>query len=87
MALLLILMALLSLVFTGFSSSMRHSSSPQKFRASPSTTHVQKSVTRTHVTVRAHATAKSSVSCTARTRIKGASVQTSRHCRYGPVIP
>jgi hypothetical protein len=100
MALLLILMALFGLVFGGFSSSMGHSSSPQTFRPSPGTTHVQKSVTRshvttrTHVTVRAHvtarsshATAKSSVSCSASVKIKGASTQTSRTCRYSPVAP
>jgi hypothetical protein len=94
MALLLILMALFGLVFGGFNSSSSHSSSAQTFRASPGTTHVQKSVTRTHVTVRAHAsvrsshaTAKSSVSCSASVRIKGASTQTSRTCRYSPVAP
>ena len=99
MALLLILMALFGLVFGGFGSSSGHSSS-QTFRASPGTTHVQKSVTRshvttrTHVTVRAHATArssrataKSSVSCSASVKINGASTQTSRNCRYSPVAP
>jgi hypothetical protein len=34
-----------------------------------------------------HATAKSSVSCSASVRIKGASTQTSRTCRYSPVAP
>jgi hypothetical protein len=44
-------------------------------------------VTRSRVTVHASVTGKSSASCTARVRIKGASVQTSRHCRYSPVAP
>ena len=99
MALLLILMSLFSLVFSGFGSSTSHSSS-QTFRASPGTAHVQKSVTRSHVTTRthvtarahtsvrsSHATAKSSVSCSASVKIKGASTQTSRTCRYSPVAP
>jgi hypothetical protein len=87
MALLLILLSLFGFVFAGFSSGSSHSSSPQQFRPTPGTTHVQKSVTRSHVTVHSSVTAKSSASCTARVRIKGASVQTSRHCRYSPVSP
>ena len=105
MALLLILMSLFSLVFSGFGSNTSHATS-QTFRASPAVPHVQKSThiqksvtrshvsTRTHVTVRAHAsvrsshgTAKSSVSCSASVKIKGASTQTSRTCRYSPVAP
>jgi hypothetical protein len=86
MALLLILLSLFGFVFAGFSSGSSHSSSPEQLRPT-GTTHVQKSVTRSHVTVHASVTAKSSASCTARVRIKGASVQTSRHCRYSPVSP
>jgi hypothetical protein len=93
MAILLMLLALFGFVVGGFGSGSSHATSPQRFKPTPGTAHVQKSVTRSHVTVRSTATAtgtakaKSSVSCTASTRIKGASVQTSRHCRYSPVIP
>jgi hypothetical protein len=85
-ALLLILLSLFGFVFAGFSSGSGHSSSPQQFQPTGKT-HVQKSVTRSRVTVHSSVTAKSSASCTARVRIKGASVQTSRHCRYSPVSP
>jgi hypothetical protein len=87
MALVLILLALFGFVFAGFNSGSSHPSSPQRFRPSPSVPHVQKSVKRSRVTVHATVTGKSSASCTARVRIKGASVQTSRHCRYSPVSP
>jgi hypothetical protein len=87
MALLLILLSLFGFVFAGFSSGSTHSSSPQRLRPTPATTHVQKSVTRSHVTVHSSVTAKSSTSCTARVTIKGAAVQTSRRCRYLPVKP
>jgi hypothetical protein len=87
MAILLILLALFGFAFAGGSTGSSHTSSPQKFEPSRSKAQVQTSVTRSSVTVHSTARAGSSVSCTARTRIKGASVQTSRRCRYLPVNP
>jgi hypothetical protein len=87
MALLLILLALFGFVFAGFDSGSSHTSSPQRFEPRPGKTHVQKSVTRSSVTVHASARATSSVSCSARVSINGAAVQTSRRCRRLPVNP
>ena len=81
MAILLILLALFGSAW-GFGSG-----STQRIEPSTTQRHVQKSEARAHVTVRARATVRSSVSCSARVTINGASVQTNRRCRNLPVKP
>ncbi|HSC49557.1 MAG TPA: hypothetical protein VLD16_04770 [Gaiellaceae bacterium] len=88
MAVLLVLFAVLAFVFggAGFGSSSTSSGTATMPRRI-TTYSRQVTTTGSHVTVRTRVTTRGSVSCTARVRIKGASVQQTHRCRYSPVSP
>jgi hypothetical protein len=84
-AILLILLSLFALLWGSGSSSTGSGAATMPRHV---TTHSRQSAT-THarVTVRASSRTRTSSSCVARVRVKGASVQKQRRCTYLPVSP